>query len=119
MLATMYRPLRTIAMSRAEYMRSYRQRNNVTKDTVTPVTVTPSVTPLRNTITHDHIPTDTKIPSVDTFAGIGRGIPVNGYVLTHLHGIVSERAWLARLQARCAHATHHRANGWACACCGS
>ena len=100
-------------MSRAEYMRSYRQRNNVTKDTVTPVTVTPSVTPLRNTITHDHI------PDISDFTGIGRGIPVNGYVLTHMHGIVSERAWLARLQTRCAHATHHRANGWACACCGS
>ena len=63
--------------------------------------------------------TDTKIPGVDTFAGIGRGIPVNGYVLTHLHGIVSESVWLAGLRTRCAHATHHRANGWACSCCGS
>ena len=61
----------------------------------------------------------TNLPSHDTFAGIGRGIPVNGYVLTHLHVIVSERAWLARLRTRCAHATHHRANGWACSCYGS
>ena len=114
MLATMYRPLRTIAMTdrkayNAAKQREYR-RNNVHAGPVESVHI-------KQDVHADVHASGTNLPSHDTFAGIGRGIPYKGYVLTHLHGIVSERAWLAGLRTRCTHATHHRANGWACSCC--
>ena len=116
--ATTCKPLRTIVMADrkaqqaawiANKRKSMSTHTDQNVDNVDTVNVdTPA--PRNSTRTHDHV------PDASDFAGIGRGIVHNGYVLTHLHGIVTERVWLARLGKRCAHATRHRANGWACPC---
>src|SRR3990172_8071924 len=60
--------------------------------------------------------------SQDRFKGVGRGIPVDGYVLVSLksepngdteHGIVDVDTWHARLDKVCAHGLA----GWSCKPC--
>ena len=112
MLATMYRPLRTIAMTdrkayNAAKQREYR-RNNVHAGPVESVHI-------EQDVHADVHASGTNLPSHDTFAGIGRGIPYKGYVLvSNATGqpdrVVSERAWIARLYTKCTHGL----SGWAC-----
>src|SRR3990172_13006585 len=60
--------------------------------------------------------------SQDRFKGVGRGIPVDGYVLVSIksepngnteHGIVDVDTWRARLNKVCAHGLA----GWSCKSC--
>lgn len=55
----------------------------------------------------------------EIFKGVGRGVPVSGYVLVSKDSenseniVVSEKDWLARLSNICSHGF----NGWSCKAC--